>query len=99
MSWLAGKNIRYDPNQTRAELLGLVRLTKPKCVRYDLDAIAHTRGHTVVRLPPLHCQYNPIELVWTQVKREVADKNATFRLSDVEIFMNIALDNITKAVW
>lgn len=25
-------------------------------------------GHTVLRLPPYHCQYNAIELIWAQVK-------------------------------
>jgi transposase len=52
----------------------------------------------LLRLPPYHCQYNPIKLVWAQVKHEVADKNTTFRLSDVGILMNTALENITKAV-
>jgi transposase len=76
-----------------------VPLTKPKFVQYVLDVIIHTRGHTVVRLPPHHCKYNPIELVWAQVNREVADKNNIFRISDVEMLMNTALENITKAVW
>ncbi|KAL4119462.1 hypothetical protein QTP88_012269 [Uroleucon formosanum] len=31
-------------------------------------------GHEMVRLPPYHCQYNPIELIWAQVKSEVAKK-------------------------
>jgi hypothetical protein len=33
------------------------------------------------------CYYNSTELVWVHVKREVADKNTTFRLSKVETFM------------
>jgi hypothetical protein len=32
------------------------------------------------------------------VKCELADKNTKFRLSDIAILMNAALDNITKAV-
>jgi hypothetical protein len=30
---------------------------------------------------------------------EVADKNTTFRLSDVDILMKTALNDITKTVW
>jgi transposase len=51
-----------------------------------------------VRQPPYNCQYNPIKLVWAQVKCEMADKNTTFRLSDFDILMNTALDNNTKTV-
>jgi len=56
-------------------------------------------GHEVVRLPPYHCQYNPIELIWAQVKNDVAGKNHTFKIADVEILVNNALDSITKEVW
>jgi hypothetical protein len=29
-------------------------------------------------VPPYHCQYNPIELIWAQAKREAADRNIFF---------------------
>jgi len=31
-------------------------------------------GHEVVKLPPYHCQYNPIEMFWAQVEGEVIEK-------------------------
>jgi len=52
-------------------------------------------GHEVIRLPPYHCQYNPIELIWAQVKGEVATKNTTFKLADVEKLMHEAIDSVT----
>jgi transposase len=78
MAWFSRKNIPYDTNTTRVELLDLVRLIKPKMVHCVLDALAHARGHNVVRMPPYRYHYNPIELGWAQVKHEEADKN-TFR--------------------
>lgn len=33
---------------------------------------------------PYYYQYNPIELIWAQVKNEVASKNKTFKVADVE---------------
>jgi len=56
-------------------------------------------GHEVVRLPPYHCQYNPIELIWAQVKGEVAMKNTTFKIDDVEKLLNEALDNVSVDNW
>lgn len=31
---------------------------------YAIDQLAYERRHEVIRLPPYHCQYNPIELIW-----------------------------------
>lgn len=52
-------------------------------------------GHEVVLLPPYHCQYNPIESIWAQVKGEVAKNNRTFKFNDVEILLNDAFDSVT----
>jgi transposase len=56
-------------------------------------------GHPVIRLPPYHCQYNPIQLIWAKVKGKVTQLNNTFRLSDVERLMNEAIDRVTKDDW
>lgn len=56
-------------------------------------------GHEVVRFPPYHCQYNPIELIWAQFKGRVADKNSTFKIADVEALVNKEIDAITADVW
>jgi len=54
-------------------------------------------GHEVIRLPPYHCQYNPIELIWAQVKGEIANKNNSFRIA--ENLANIAIENVTVDNW
>jgi len=56
-------------------------------------------GHEVVRLPPYHCQYNPIEMIWAQVKGQVASKNTTFKMGDVEKLMHEAIDSVKKENW
>lgn len=33
-----------------------------------IDKIAEEAGRRVLRLLPHHCQYNSIELIWTQVE-------------------------------
>ena len=54
-----------------------------KQILHDLDKHAAEMGHEVVPLPPYHCQGSPFELIWAQVKGEVADKNKTFKINDV----------------
>ncbi len=36
--------------------------------KYRVDEMAKAAGHEVVRLPPYHCTFNPIELVWADEK-------------------------------
>jgi transposase len=39
---------------------------------------------SVVQLPLYHCQYNPTELIWAQVKSELEEKSSTFKTADTE---------------
>ena len=48
---------------------------------------------------PYHCHYNPVELVRSQVKLYVAEKNSTFRIADVERVTHEAIDSITTSAW
>ncbi|KAJ8911142.1 hypothetical protein NQ315_004432 [Exocentrus adspersus] len=41
-------------------------------------------GHIPLRLPPYHPDLNPIEMVWAQIKNNVAKRNVTFKLDDVK---------------
>jgi len=97
--WLKNQNINFSPLETLAELRERVNLLKPTFKRYELDEIASSMGHEVVRLPPYHCQYNPIELIWAQVKGKVATNNSTFKMVDVERLTHEALDLVSKSDW
>lgn len=66
--------------------------------KYRIDTVAEEAGHEVVRLPPYHCQYNPIELVWAQVKTYVAQRN-TFKMADLKPLLKEALRNVTPQNW
>jgi hypothetical protein len=56
--------------------------------------MAKQRDVTVCRLPPYHCELNPVELVWSQIKRHVAVHNSQFMAS----FVNNLIDNLFVAV-
>ena len=68
-------------------LYDLWKLAKEKRENYPayrLEKIAYKYGHEIVRLPPYHCQLNPIELVWGIEKNYVASENKEHKLSEVE---------------
>lgn len=97
--WLKENGVEFDSFETLSELWVQVKHLKTKDKKYDLDEITLQMGHEVIRLPPYHCQYNPIELIWAQVKGEIANKNNSFKITDVENLANIVIENVTVDNW
>ncbi|KAM7295700.1 uncharacterized protein ISCGN_020973 [Ixodes scapularis] len=68
-----------------------------------VNTAAATAASTVVRLPPYHCEINPIELIWAQIKTGVAARSKTFKIVDVGTLLNeedgkVTSDNRINAV-
>ncbi|KAM7282145.1 uncharacterized protein ISCGN_002295 [Ixodes scapularis] len=88
--WLTSKGIAWDPNMPKKQLIDIVASVKPQHVRYLVDNVSAGRvaGCTVLRLPPYHFPFIPIERVWAQMKNDVAARNTTFKISDVKRLIN-----------
>ena len=65
--WLEERNISVEEYMLKKDLLTIVAGVKPRYEKYKVDEMAREAGHDVLRLPPYHCEFNPIELVWSQV--------------------------------
>ena len=89
--YLTQHNIPFSATDTRKVLYEKIKQKKTTVV-YKTDKIANLHGHEVLKTPVRHCELNPIELIWAQVKGFVATNNTTFRLKD-------AFGKITKDVW
>ena len=50
-------------------------------------------------IPVRHCELNPKELIWAQVKGFVAKNNTTFRLKDAKELTYAAFGKNTNDVW
>lgn len=97
--WLSSKGIAWEEDMLKAELLHIVAQEKHRYIRYRVDKMAEDAGCVVLRLPPYHCELNPIELIWAQVKNEVAAKNTTSKLADVRRLLEAAVQNVTPENW
>jgi hypothetical protein len=62
-NWRNTNNIPYEQEKLKAELLEIARNSCKK-KEYVIDTILTQHAHKVLRLPPYHCQFNLIELVW-----------------------------------
>lgn len=58
-------------------------------------------GHEVLRLPPYHCQLNPKELIWAQIKEDIRknNSNSNQKLKIVEGLTKKAIDKVTAENW
>lgn len=99
IQWLESKSVSCDSSMLKIELLMKVKAIKSKYNLFKVDEIAKRCNCTVLRLPPYHCNLNPIELVWAQVKGFVASNNKTFKLSEVRNLLEEGIRMVTPDNW
>lgn len=97
-AWLTKKGISWSADMVRAELLEFFKVNTPATV-YRIDSLAAAHSHEVLRLLPYHCEFNPVELVWSKVKGYVASKNKLFTLREVERLPPGALASVIQEDW
>lgn len=98
--WLRLKNIEFDKTSTHVELLSLCKEQVRK-KEYVVDTMALQYGHEVLRLPPYHCQYNPIEMVWG-IAKNYYDRHIGrdgFGDENVLAMWKEALETVTAETW
>ncbi|XP_037505681.1 uncharacterized protein LOC119382013 [Rhipicephalus sanguineus] len=98
-SWLTQESIPWSNDQLKPELVQLVNKNKHRFSGYRIDVLAKVAGHGIVRLPPFHCEFNPIEMVWSQVKGYIAANNRSFTLAGIEELLDEAIALVTPENW
>ncbi|KAJ8918507.1 hypothetical protein NQ315_015212 [Exocentrus adspersus] len=98
-AWLRSKNIKFEEGMVRRQLLDIIRQHKERYNLYVTDEMAKKDDKIVLRLPPYHCELNPIEMIWAQVKNDVAARNTTFKITDVKPLLIDALNKVTEVNW
>ncbi|XP_060868764.1 uncharacterized protein LOC132943720 [Metopolophium dirhodum] len=99
IEWLKSKGVKTNPSMIKFDLLKLVRKIKHKYNLYVVDEKAKKQNKIVLRLPPYHCELNPIELAWSVVKRYVKANNTTFKINDVGQLLNDGIQKVTPEMW
>lgn len=102
--WLSQRNILHVETIKKDQLLKFCALVNKKIPKKFIidEYVAKNTCHEILRLPPYHCQYNPIELVWGIAKR-FYDKNIGFAHEYNDAHTNEiwkkSLQHITPEVW
>ena len=95
--WLRGKNIPFNEGLLKPEIYELIKHHKPP-KEYVVDRKIEAAGHMVLRLPPYHCDLNPIENIWGIIKNEVAMNNTSFKLADMKVLTDQAIKNVDPTI-
>jgi transposase len=97
--WLHAKGISYPENATRDELWRFyVKPAKDSSQSFKIDILAAQSGHNILHLPPYHCDLNPIELVWSYVKKHLA-KNNPQPLRNIPDAAKVIMASVTPEMW
>lgn len=99
IDWLKEKNITYDEDSLKRELLNIVKQHRERYESRVVDEMAKAKNKNVLRLPPYHCELNPIELIWAQVKGTVAAENTTYKMAELKKLLNNAIQSINAQKW
>ncbi|KAL1513242.1 hypothetical protein ABEB36_002675 [Hypothenemus hampei] len=70
--------------------------------KYVVDEFLNSKGYEVLRLPPYHCQYNPIEMVWGYCKTFYNKNIPNSKFTGSEKVLNVwqeSLSKITSDMW
>ncbi|MGH9701240.1 MAG: transposase [Candidatus Acidiferrales bacterium] len=97
--YMLENDIYFEFTYRKSDLLRVLKDYNLK-KEYVCDSMAEKKGHTVLRLPPYYCVFNPIELIWHQVKSRVRAQNVspTLGVSVVELIKSVVSD-IPSESW
>ena len=87
-----------ETKMTKRNLYEIIKQHKDHYKEYKVDRMAKEAGFTVLRLPPYHCDLNPIEMGWSQIKRYV-QSNKGFKIQEVQTLTNEAISKVTDVQW
>ncbi|KAE9521391.1 hypothetical protein AGLY_018213 [Aphis glycines] len=99
IKWLQEKGEVIDRPMVIPELLDIVKILRPQYDKYLIDDLAETHNRTILRLPPYHCELNPIELAWANVKDHVKKNNTSYKLSDVKRLLLEGIERVDENMW
>lgn len=97
IQWLSVRGKLVDKRMVKHRLLEEAEEFRTDCDKYVIDELAKENNKIVLRLPPYHCELNPIELVWPFVKHHVTVNNTAFE-SDVELLYE-SIELVTPEMW
>ncbi|RZC32052.1 DDE 3 domain containing protein [Asbolus verrucosus] len=74
--FLQNNDLFFEESYTKKQLLEVLK-TRQFTKKYNVDDMTKKRGFQVLRLPPYHCNFNPIEMIWAELKSHLRRNNTS----------------------
>lgn len=78
--FLRQHDLYYENHYTKKQLIEVLK-TKTFDKTYIVDDLVKASGNIPLRLPPYHCDLNPIEMIWSELKNKVRRNNLNPKMS------------------
>ena len=91
--WLDDNHVDHGP----VELYNLATSNYPGD-RYAVEEMAAAHGHSILRLSPYHCVFNPIEKIWSILKPKVREKNTQYTATSCKALIEEAASQISRGL-
>ncbi|XP_053618380.1 uncharacterized protein LOC128679904 [Plodia interpunctella] len=96
--WLRRHNVPFDEKLRKDDLYKLIKSHFTEDI-YKIDEVLKRNGHEVLRLPPYHPDLNPIELVWGDIKGQLAQKSIDSNLDQKKEILERLFAEYPKEKW
>ena len=93
IQWLEHNKIYCRDDCLKPELVEILKKIAPEPI-YEIDEIAKTYGHDVLRTPPYHPELQPIETCWGVVKNHVG-RNCDFTMKNLIEQLDFGFSKVT----
>ncbi len=94
IEWLENNKVSCRSDSLKPELVEILKKLAPEPT-YEIDEIAQTHGHRVIRTPPYHPELQPIEICWGVVKNHIA-RNCDFTMGNLIEQLNSGFEKVTS---
>lgn len=100
--WLTDRTQKDYQNLNKKQLWEVIKPFRRDCNKtYVVDELLRQQGHEVLRLPPYHCQFNPIEMAW-HVTKDYYNKHINLQSSSMKQTEDLWLESLrqcTAQTW
>ena len=79
--------------------VGVIRRIIHNLYRENISPSLKKKTHEILRLPPYHCELNPIELAWAAEKNYVAGENKDMSLDSEEKLFRKKREELPEDFW
>lgn len=83
----------------KPEILIDIRKYKNNKKKHVVNELLKPQAHNILQLPPYHLDLNPIEIIWSAMKRHIAKRNVIFKTNNIITICDQQFSKMMENDW